>query len=175
MTEKSITAWADSLLAIAGAEGASETVREELSALATAVSTDDALRTSLTDERIAAADRVSAIEGALDGKAHKVTTALAGLVVGAGRVGDLKEITSEMARRLAEAEGASVAEVRSAVALSDSQIAQLADGLTKRMGRPIQVHNVVDSSVMGGLVTQIGDEVIDGSVRTRLNQLRDAF
>jgi F0F1-type ATP synthase delta subunit len=33
----------------------------------------------------------------------------------------------------------------------------------------------VDPSVLGGVVTQIGDSVIDGSVRTRLNQLRDAF
>ncbi len=175
MTEKSITAWADSLLAIAGAEGASETVRDELSALANAIDNDEALRTALTDQRIATAERVAAIEGALADKATPITTALAGLVVGAGRIGDLGEIITEMGRRLAEAQGATVAEVRSAIALSDAQISQLADGLTKKLGRPIQVHNVVDSSVLGGIVTRIGDEVIDGSVRTRLNQLRDAF
>jgi F-type H+-transporting ATPase subunit delta len=37
------------------------------------------------------------------------------------------------------------------------------------------VKNVVDPSVMGGIVTRIGDSVLDGSVRTRLNQLRDVF
>ncbi len=175
MSDKRITAWADSILGIASAEGDSETVSEELHSLSRMIESDESLRSSLSDERISAADRTAAVEGALNGMASEVTTAIAGLVIGTGRIKDLGLITAEMAHRAAEATGASVAEVRSAVPLSVEQLNRLTEGLTEKMGRQIQVRNIVDPTVMGGIVTQIGDEVIDGSVRTRLNQLRDAF
>ena len=68
-----------------------------------------------------------------------------------------------------------MAEVRSAVALTDAQLTELTAALKARTNMDILVKNIVDPSVMGGLVTQIGDSVLDGTVRTRLNQLRDAF
>ena len=61
------------------------------------------------------------------------------------------------------------------VALTDDQKARLAAALTKSTGEPVDVLVTVDPNVIGGIVTQIGDTVIDGSVRTRLAQLRDAF
>jgi F-type H+-transporting ATPase subunit delta len=80
-----------------------------------------------------------------------------------------------MTQRAASAAGETVAEVRSAVALSDEQVAELARALSARTNRTVTVRNVVDESVIGGVVTRIGDSVLDGSVRTRLNQLREAF
>ena len=80
-----------------------------------------------------------------------------------------------MARISAEGAGAVVAEARSAVALTDEQVSRLEAALSSKLGRTVTVRNIVDESVMGGVVTQIGDEVIDGSVRSRLNQLREAF
>ncbi len=88
---------------------------------------------------------------------------------------ELPEIAREMARIVAAGSGAVVAEARSAVALTDDQVARLSEALSSKLGRQVKVRNVVDPTVMGGVVTQIGDEVIDGSVRTRLNQLREAF
>ena len=65
--------------------------------------------------------------------------------------------------------------MRSAIALSDDQQQRLAEALQRATGKDVTVKVIVDPSVMGGLVTRIGDEVIDGSVRTRINQLREAF
>ena len=175
MSDNRITAYADSLLGIARAEGSTEILQEELTALATAIESDEGLRSSLTSSRISAADRTAAIESALEGKASTVTTAVAGMLVATGHASEIGEITAAMASRSAEAAGASIAEVRSAVALTEAQLTQLAQALTTKMGREIQVRNIVDPTVMGGIVTQIGDEVIDGTVRTRLNQLREAF
>ena len=59
--------------------------------------------------------------------------------------------------------------------LTEEQVGRLADALSSKLGRTVTVRNVVDESVVGGVVTQIGDEVIDGTIRTRLNQLREAF
>ena len=56
-----------------------------------------------------------------------------------------------------------------------TELADLARALKARTNIDVTIRNVVDPTVMGGVVTQIGDSVLDGSVRTRLNQLREAF
>ena len=58
---------------------------------------------------------------------------------------------------------------------TDEQISRLAEALKAKTNQDITIRNIVDPAVIGGVVTQIGDSVIDGSVRTRLNQLREAF
>jgi F-type H+-transporting ATPase subunit delta len=66
-----------------------------------------------------------------------------------------------------------VAEVRSAVALSDEQRAKLQSALSKATGRQVEVRAIVDPEVVGGVVARVGDEVFDGSVKTRLQDARD--
>jgi F-type H+-transporting ATPase subunit delta len=48
----------------------------------------------------------------------------------------------------------------------------MADALSRATGKQVEVKVVVDPTVLGGVVAQVGDTVIDGSVRTRLDQLR---
>ena len=97
------------------------------------------------------------------------------MLVVVGRIADLPKIVDELVRRSAESTGETVAEVRSAVALTEEQLARLAAALKPKTNRDITIRNIVDPTVLGGVVTPIGDSVLDGSVRTRLNQLRDAF
>ena len=68
-----------------------------------------------------------------------------------------------------------VAEVRSAVDLDDDQKRRLAASLKQATGKDVDIVVVIDPSVMGGVVTQIGDTVIDGSIRARLSKLRESF
>ena len=79
----------------------------------------------------------------------------------------------EVLRQAAEDKGQAVAEVRSAVALSDEQQQRLAAALSSASGRNVTVQVIVDEDVMGGLVTQIGDTVYDGSVKTRLEKMKE--
>ena len=81
----------------------------------------------------------------------------------------------DLVQRSAAQKGEVVAEVRSAVALTDEQLARLQQALKARTQLDVSIKNVIDPTVMGGVVTQIGDSVLDGTVRTRLNQLREAF
>ena len=76
-----------------------------------------------------------------------------------------------MARAAAEKDKA-VAEVRSAVPLTDDQKTRLAAALANATGKQVEVKVVVDPSVLGGLVATVGDTVIDGTVRSRLDQLK---
>ena len=59
------------------------------------------------------------------------------------------------------------------MALSAEQQERLAAALTKASGKTVTVQVIVDADVMGGLVTQIGDTVFDGSVRTRLEKMKE--
>ncbi len=65
--------------------------------------------------------------------------------------------------------------VVSAVALDDEQTSRMSDALAKRFERTIELHNEVDASVLGGAVIYAGDEVIDGSLRGRLEKLESSL
>jgi F-type H+-transporting ATPase subunit delta len=175
MSDNRITAYADAALSIARAEGNLSEVEDELFRLARVLESSDELRSTLSDPRLPAARRQQIVEDLLEGRATATTTAIVSMIVGAGRAADLPKIAQELVQRSASGRGEAVAEVRSAVALTDEQITRLTAALKQRTNLDITIKNVVDPTVMGGVVTQIGDSVLDGSVRTRLNQLRDAF
>jgi hypothetical protein len=61
---------------------------------------------------------------------------------------------------------------RSAIALTDDQKSRLADALGRATGKQVEVKVIVDPSIKGGVVAQVGDTVIDGSIRRRLDQLQ---
>jgi F-type H+-transporting ATPase subunit delta len=100
---------------------------------------------------------------------------LVSLAVGAGRGADLPAIVRALVERSAASRNKAVAEVRSAVPLSTDQTTRLAAAIKSATGKDVEIKVVIDPSVLGGLVTQIGDTVIDGSVRHRLNQVREAI
>lgn len=175
MSDTRITAYADAAFAIAQAEGDLAEVEDELFRLGRVLEANDELRSALTDQHVPVSRRQQIIEDLLAGKATQTTLAIVSMIVGAGRAADLVKIANELVQRTASNSGQAVAEVRSAVALTDAQLTELTAALKARTNMDILVKNIVDPSVMGGLVTQIGDSVLDGTVRTRLNQLRDAF
>jgi F-type H+-transporting ATPase subunit delta len=74
--------------------------------------------------------------------------------------------------RASSAKHQEVAEVRSAVPLTADQQTRLAAALVNATGKQVNLKVVVDPSVLGGLVATVGDTVIDGSVRTRIDQLK---
>ena len=71
--------------------------------------------------------------------------------------------------------GETTAEVTSAHPLSDAQVAELKQQLRQRVGREVSVDLNVDQSLLGGLVVRIGSQMIDSSIRTRLNTLAHAM
>ncbi len=175
MTDTRISAYADALFAVARAEDASAEVEDELFRFARVLEGNDELRTTLSDPHIPAARRAQIVEDLLGGRASAPTVALVSMVVATGRAGELPRIIDDFVSRSAQSSGVAVAEVRTAVALTDDQKNRLAAAISTQTKREVTIRNVVDPTVLGGAVTQIGDSVIDGSVRTRLNQLREAF
>lgn len=165
-------AYASALFEIARAEGNLERVEAELFEVARAVERSDDLRSRLTDQAIPVELRQGIVEDLLQGRAMPVTQALVSFVIGAGRGRELPAIVDRLVERAAEARQEVVAEVRSAIPLNDQQRTKLADALAARTGLKVSVKVVVDPTVLGGLIAKVGDTIIDGSVRSRLEQLR---
>lgn len=170
-----IAGYADALLAVARAEGDLQTTRSQLGEVARAVEGNEELRSTLSNNLLPAATRGQIVDDILGGKVSDTTRSLVSLIVTAGRGGDLSAIVSAFIDAAAASSGSRVAVVRSAVALTDDQKARLSQALSASAGAPIELENIVDPEVIGGAVTTIGDTVIDGSVRSKLNQMHEAL
>ena len=172
MSDARIEGYARGLFEIARAEGTLDEVEDELFRFARSFESSDSLRSALTDDMIPAAKRLAIVEDLLGGKATATTTQLISMVVGAGRGRDLPAIIDTLVARASSAKNLEVAEVRTAVALTDDQQTRLAAALANATGRQVNLKVVVDPAVIGGVVATVGDTVIDGSVRTRIDQLK---
>jgi F-type H+-transporting ATPase subunit delta len=167
-----IDGYASALFEIAKAEGTLDEVEDELFRFARSLEGSDELRNALTDELVPAERRQAIVEDLLGSKASPTTASLVSFVVGAGRGRDLPAIISKLVERAASEKDRTVAEVRSAIPLTDDQQRRLAAALANATGKQVEVKVVVDPSVLGGAIATVGDAVIDGSVRTRLDQIK---
>jgi F-type H+-transporting ATPase subunit delta len=170
-----IDGYATALFEVARVEGSLSEVEDELFRFARTLEGNDELRTTLTDEAIPAARRQGVVEDLLGGKASPVTTNLVQLVVGAGRARQLPQIIDRLVERAAASKDHVVAEVRTATPLTEDQKTRLGEALGRATGKNVEVKTILDASVLGGVVAQVGDTVIDGSVRSRLDQLRESI
>jgi F-type H+-transporting ATPase subunit delta len=87
----------------------------------------------------------------------------------------LGDIAAQFEYLRAEAEKTIDVEVRAATPLDASQEQRLAASLEKRLGRSVRLHVSLDESLLGGAVVKAGDLIIDGSVRSRLEQLAQSI
>ena len=85
------------------------------------------------------------------------------------------EIAQTFRRLLNEHRGIAVAQVTTAVPIDERQKATIASRLGQRVGKTVRVETRVDPEILGGVIAQIGDNVLDGSVRGRLERLRRAL
>jgi len=83
----------------------------------------------------------------------------------------IPEIARVFARLLDEHRGVEVATVTTAVPIDDGERQLIASRLSQRLGKIVRIEARVDPSILGGVIAQVGDDVIDGSVRGRLDRL----
>ena len=104
-----------------------------------------------------------------------LTVNFLGVLARNGRKSELKKIIRAFKRIAADHRGEISAEVTSAHPLKDDQIDALKAQLKKRAGRDVTVDAQVDAAILGGIVIKLGSEMIDASIRTKLNRLASAM
>ncbi|MEK0415399.1 MAG: synthase subunit delta [Actinomycetota bacterium] len=175
MSAQKINGYVAAMFEVAVANEALAVVEDEMFRLARAYESNDQLRSSLGDSSLPTERRQKIVEQLLGGKAHNVTVQLASMLVGTGHVALLPEVADALVKRASSEKQQEVAEVRSAVALNDAQKTRISEALAKATGKKLNLKVVVDPSVIGGIVATVGDEVIDDTVRTRLDQVKSRF
>jgi F-type H+-transporting ATPase subunit delta len=168
-----VEAYAKAFLRIARTERRPDAVEDDLFRFARALDASDELRMSLGDRNVPAEQRIAVIQDLMGGTGLPASVGLVSMVVGADRAGDLPAIIGRFLELSAAERQHDVAEVRSAVPLDDGLRERLAQALSEATGKQVEVKVVVDPSVLGGVVARVGDTVIDGTIRHRLDELKE--
>ena len=159
-----VSGYAAGILEIARAEGVLERVENELYELGRH------LEGSLPIDR-----KRAIVTDLLEGRASPLTVSLVEFLVRQDLAGDLGELATELARQSAAARNRQLAEIRTAVPLDEATVERLAAALGRVTGSEVEVRTVVDPSIVGGIVARVGDTVIDGSVASKLESLRNVL
>jgi F-type H+-transporting ATPase subunit delta len=159
------------LVAVTDADrrGRLDSVEDQLFAFGGAVDESPSLASALSDPVAPTDAKVSLVGDLLDG-ADAVTVSLAKRAVQAPRAGTLSETVGDFARIAADLRRRLVATVRTAVELNDGQRDRLRSALGRQYGREIHLNVVVEPEVVGGMSVTVGDDLIDGTLRTRVTE-----
>lgn len=172
-TDDVINGYAEALFNVVRAEGELELVEDELYRFGKVLESNHELKQALADRSIDRGQRAKVLEDLLADKVSPHTLGLLTFIVAQGRARQMPQILQQLSERAAEARNSVVAEVRSATPLDGRQRAALQTALSKATGKKVEVKVIVDPSLIGGVVAKIGETIIDGSVKRRLEQLKD--
>ncbi|WP_210479049.1 F0F1 ATP synthase subunit delta [Naasia sp. SYSU D00948] len=157
--------------ALVASAGPETNVQSELFAFENAVRSDSALELAVSS-KLGSPEAKSTLVERLLGGASPQTRVLVSHLVRQPRGRRIGESLRNAAAVAADQAGLGIAVVRTATPLTLAQLTRLQDVLSRRYGRKLSVNQVVDETLVGGLRISIGDDVIDGSVATRLSDLR---
>jgi F-type H+-transporting ATPase subunit delta len=112
------------------------------------------------------------VERLLRSKASSQTIAIVSHLVQQPRGRRIAELLKFATTVVADEAGLAVATVTTATAMTTEQLTRLSTALSASYGRGLRINHVIDPALVGGVRVQLGDEIIDGSVASRLNELR---
>lgn len=154
-------------------EAALSDLEDELFRFERAIDAFPQLADALSDRDLPAQVRSGVVHDLLDGRASAEAARLAVYLTRIGRPRDYAELLQALVTRIGEEARRRVAVVRAAVALTREQEERLSAALSRMVGQQVDVRTTVDRGVLGGFVATIGDTVVDASVRSRIDSLRE--
>jgi F-type H+-transporting ATPase subunit delta len=156
--------------------GQIDSVGQSLAALKAALAEVPDFRRLVTSPLVARDAAQAAVAGiAASLKLDPLATQFLGVLATNRRLDKLSDMIRAYETLVSAHKGETRAEVTSAFPLSAEQTGQLAQQLRSRVGREVTIETRVDPAIMGGLVVKIGSQMIDSSIRTRLNTLAHAM
>ena len=168
--------YAKALLMIGKEDGQTETYREELNGIAELIQREKALEQVLTNPLYEAAGRRKVLEAIIEKmNLSKVMSSFLLLVFEMGRVGFIGSINDFYQKLADELRGVARASLVSATELSSEAVDKIRASLSKRTGKDIVLEIEQDPTLIGGIVTRIGDLVLDGSIKTQLLNMRESL
>lgn len=164
--------YAQALYDIAVDKGALDAFEEELKGVVALLQEEQGIGKILNHPQVTIEDKKQLIKQLFEGRVSETTLNFLYLIVDRHREIYLNDIVVEFTRMANEARNMVDAEVISARELNDTYKAELAKVLSRLAGKEVSPEFRVDASLIGGLVVRIGDKVIDGSVKHKLETLK---
>ena len=168
--------YASALFDLARESNAIDSVRKSLADLKAGLAESADLAALVSSPVVSRGDAAKAIEAvakAMD--LDSLTAKFLGVLAENRRLAALPGMIDAFDAIVAAHRGEVTAKVTSAHPLTAGQLQALAQGLKTRVGRDVQIAATVDPAILGGLVVQLGSQLIDGSIRTRLNSFAQAM
>jgi F-type H+-transporting ATPase subunit delta len=165
------TAGVTAQVVAADAAGELDALETELFDIGRLVHADDELRAVVSDRSVPADAKARLLTDLLGGKVSDSALRLT-VQAAVARKGSFDRTLTDFGDTAAARRNRLLAEVRVAYELGDSEKQRLAAALTTTYGRDVHLNIVVDPSVVGGISVSVGDEVVDGTMSTRLETAR---
>jgi F-type H+-transporting ATPase subunit delta len=163
--------YAEALFSTASAQKAADAWLPQLQALEQAVS-EPAVASLTGDPRLSNEQKFDLISAVIGGKLPPPLAAFLKLVIDNDRLPALPEVASQFRRLKNDADGTDDCLIESAFALSDVQLADLIKRLGSKFPRRLKPQVRLEPQLIGGVRVSVGDRVLDGSVRARLDAMR---
>ena len=165
-------AYAGALLAVAMEKGEADLYRDQLVAISTTVEGDAQIQVFLESPKIRRSDKKAALEKALSGQVSVAVLNLILILIDRGRQGLIEDIAHAYQDRMDVLAGRVNATITSATKLSSAIRKALVGAIAKKLDKEIVSTEQVDPDLLAGLTIQVGDLVVDGSLRTQLRKVR---
>lgn len=165
-------AYAGALLAVAMEKGEADLYRDQLVAISTSVEGDAQIQVFLESPKIRRSDKKAALEKALSGQVSVAVLNLILILIDRGRQGLIEDIAHAYQDRMDVLAGRVNATITSATKLSSAIRKALVGAIAKKLDKEVVSTEQVDRDLLAGLTIQIGDLVVDGSLRTQLRKIR---
>ncbi|HLE55693.1 MAG TPA: ATP synthase F1 subunit delta [Rhodothermia bacterium] len=162
--------YADALFAIAVERGSIDTTAAEIERISAVTENPAAMRVLAGPGQTVRKKRE--IVDALAGPLSMETSALVAILLARHRGELLPSLARAFADRVRAQQGIELAEVSTAVPLADEDRQAVASWLAGYLGKRVEMHLTVDPEIIGGLTARVGDQLIDASVRGRLETLK---
>ena len=166
-------AYARSILELANEKGQAAEFAQELAAIGELLRQNPSFADYLADPGIGASERTAALDKLFRGRASPLVMNLMGVLNTRGRLNLLGAVADAYADLLDKQLGNVEVDVTVAQKLDNSQLEQVRQRVSQSLGRNAVVHQYVDEEIIGGLVLRVEDKLIDASVKTQLETLRD--
>ena len=163
--------YAQAVFQIGLERGGLEKWYDDLATMAAALD-DGELAEFLDAPQVSVERKVEVIRNALGSTVSALAVNLLSLLASRGIASLLPDLAESYHSLLDDHRGIERAEVVSSVPLDDEQRRRVSDLLEGMVGKQVRLNSRVEPSILGGFVARVGDRVIDGSARTRLDQMR---
>jgi F-type H+-transporting ATPase subunit delta len=168
--------YAQALFDLAREEGAVDAIEAELGGITQLITESQDFSNFLRSPVIASDTKAEAMDSMLKRMGLGTTTSnFIRLVARNGRLFALPNIIDSYKAMAAEARGEVTAEVTSAAPLKPAQVEDLAQTLKQKIGKTVALTQIVDPSLIGGLIVKVGSRMIDSSLRTKLTAMKIAM